>query len=279
MPWRSQPATDNFQHSSRQSRLVAGSSNSSRRGMAQARVIAHCDPLAGGLDKAPNRTQSEHTMIGLYFLTVIGIYALIWCWIVWWCKPRWAKWVLVLVAVVIPTWDLVPQHIAYRAACATEAGEYVASERIEVAGFFDAELSEEFARSFVEELGFKYIETYTIRATGKTLIRVERDADGAVKTVDIARPTSRYEVSSFNYLRADRLRAFGKRVIDRETGNVVASQATIAKARSWLFRALFPSSWPGGGGAACSGESYRYPGLVPGFLVPQNNDTDTDKTP
>jgi hypothetical protein len=218
-------------------------------------------------------------MIGLYFLAVVVAYVLVSYWIVRRCKPRWAKWMLVVVAIAVPTWDLVPQHLAYRAACAAEAGEFAASGPIEVAGFFHPEMNEKSARAFVEDLGFKYIETYTIRATGKTLIRVETDRDGAVNAVEIAAPTSRYEIVNFNNLRADRLREAGTRVVERETGRVIASQTSIAKDRSWVFRALFPATWPGGGGAVCSGAAPRYTYLAPGFLVPKPSRINTERIP
>lgn len=198
-------------------------------------------------------------MIGLYFLTVVGIYVFAWYWIVRWCKPRWAKWVLILVAVAIPTWDLVPQHIAYREACRSEAGDHVASESIAVRGFFDPDMSEIFAHRFVENQRIEYVETYTSLATGKKLVRVERGANGDARVLEISGPTSQYEVSDFSFLRTDLLRASGRKVTDRATGKVVASHTRIAKARSWVFRALFPPMWPGGGGAACSGGSPREP--------------------
>jgi hypothetical protein len=218
-------------------------------------------------------------MIGLYFFGVIAIYIFAWYWIVRWCRPRWAKGGLILVAVAIPTWDLVPQHIAYRAACKSLAGEYLASEPIAVRGFFDPDMSETFARRFVENEGFAFVETYAFLATGKRLVRVERDTNGVVKVVEISSPMSRYELSDFSFLRTDLLRVSGRKVTDRETGKVVASQTRIAKARSWVFRALFPPMWPGGGGAVCTGANPRHQYLVPGFLVPTSDDSERETAP
>ncbi len=206
-------------------------------------------------------------MIGIYLLGVIGIYVFVWYWIVRWCKPRWSKWVLIAVAVAIPTWDMLPQHVAYRAACQSEAGEYVASEPIIARGFYYAFADEEAARSFVDELGFDYVEVYSIQPAGKTLVRVARESTESVKALPIGSPESQFEYSEFSRQLGSNLRAFGLQVIDRKSGQVLASHTTIGKRSTWVFRFLFPSTWPGDGGS-CRGRPPRYPRLVPDFLSP-----------
>lgn len=209
-------------------------------------------------------------MFGLLILGIIAAYAWFWVFVARRFKARWVKVAIALVAVLIPTWDLIPQGVRFRELCEREAGQHFYAEPIVVEGFYGPSMGRGGAADFVEHEGYRYIETKgPYQGVAGQLLRIEQGPGGEIVRTKIDRVTSRYELSDFRERRGWGLSVAGQRVIDRETGAVLADDVSAYKGGNWIFRSRAFRAFPAGGDP-CHGPPQPEALLPTKFLLPAN---------
>lgn len=156
--------------------------------------------------------------------------------------------VLLVLAAVMPIWDVVVNSLAMEKVCPT-AGLHV-YKKVRVDGYYDTGSGPR----QIEEYGYRYIET---KQPGGKVAHYERQQDGSIKRTELEQPTAEYEVV---YESRSPVPELGVRsmqrwhVRHRETGEVVGEWLAFSPMHGWVDRYLL-NRWFGVGLRGCDGEN------------------------
>ena len=182
-------------------------------------------------------------MIGLAVLAVVAIYVAV-CWFaITKARNRGEKVFALLIALLIPLWDLPIGYFSYRNLCSSEGGIHIykrfpPQDKV----FLDSLPS--FSVNQMLRQGWKTVEV--IRMDGKGIARHELGPNKEVITQEVQQPISNITVSivrgqtlPWNIVREDR---YARTRGDNET---VARYSSFSWQGGWVYRLLSPVLGPG----------------------------------
>lgn len=189
-------------------------------------------------------------MGGLAVLLSIALYLVAAYWAIKMTKASRFKWVVVAVAVLLPTADAIVGRVYLKYLCAKEGGLKVYRVAQHVEGFFDDRAVTEY---WARELGYRFIEGESHSGRYFRYTRI----DGKFIRDENISPISKYRVRSIHigdtrdiYMRYEYL------VDDIRSAEVLAADTEIGFNGGWAERFLAEFSDAGGGGVAWCGSEY-----------------------
>lgn len=146
-------------------------------------------------------------------------------------KPKWGKWLLMLVFALIPTADAIYGRIKLQQMCAAEDGLHVYRVVEGVAGFDDPKSRPD--ESWVGPGKFQFVEGEEL--SGKRS-RLSVRPDGSFLREEAIKPISEYIYESEHGKDIDHFRRYEQRIRVRATGEVVGRYVDIRYAGGWSER-------------------------------------------
>ena len=182
-------------------------------------------------------------MIGLIFLLVLAIYVGAAWFIVKALSSKKAKYTVIAVFVLIPTWDVVPGWLYLQYLCKTEGGVKVYKSVEGVEGFFDKSQNM-LGRDAVLKYGYKFMEGEESGA----LYRYSVDQNGQLQREKIDEPTGKYGVQASDYHLPFNITKYDHTIVDFQTQEKLAVSVTFYRAGNWIQQIAKQLL---GGGASC----------------------------
>lgn len=182
-------------------------------------------------------------MIGLVFLLVLAIYVGAAWFIVKALSSKKAKYTVIAIFVLIPTWDIVPGWLYLQYLCKTEGGVKVYKSVEGVEGFFDKSQNM-LGRDAVMEYGYKFMEG----EEGAQLYRYSVGLNGQLLQEKIDEPTSKYGVQSSDHQLPFNITKHQYTIVDLPTQEKLAMSIAFYRAGNWVQNIAKPLL---GGGAYC----------------------------
>lgn len=161
-----------------------------------------------------------------------------------------------VLAVAVPTWDLVPIWAQYEWLCWTVPEVNTPSKPIRVAGYLDQTrpMGPGTAKLRLEQ-GFEYVEALASYPSNARFERASRLPNGRIEIVSIDKPISRYWLE-----RSDRTLPLGagigtERIIDTATGAAIAWETWVTPGESWVIKTIVPNELRRyGGNTSCNSD-------------------------
>ncbi|MDP3608618.1 MAG: hypothetical protein Q8R74_06035 [Methylophilus sp.] len=177
-------------------------------------------------------------MGGLAVLFLLGFYCALTLLALIYIKPFWAKAIVLILALLIPSADALYGRIKLKQMCAAEAGLKVYKVAHNVEGFMD-----DYREYWILEGNYKYSEDYPINGT---VTRYSMH-DGKVVREKKVSPQSQYRVSA-KYIGSTKDRYLRHQfTVESIQGDVLATDTQIAFNGGWAEKLLAAFSDAGGG--------------------------------
>ena len=183
-------------------------------------------------------------MIGLIFLLVLALYAGMAWFIVKALPSKRAKYTVIAIFVLIPTWDVVPGWFYLWYLCETEGGVKVFKSVENVDGFLDKSQNM-LGRDAVMKYGYKFMEG---GEGGAQLYRYSIDQNGKLQREKIDEPISKYGVQSADHHLPFNTTKYEHTIVDLQTQEKLAVSIKLYRAGNWVQKIAEPLL---GGGAYC----------------------------
>ena len=169
-------------------------------------------------------------MIGLSILLAVAAYIWLARFVAKRIENRAAKYLVIALFVLVPTWDIIPGKIYFNNMCEKEAGlkVYKVVERVE--GFRYEQGVGGLLRQAIEEYGYKYVE---IR-DGKQFYRYTLNSNGHVVKQEISEPSARYAVGAERTLLSWNVERNEEFIFDVQTQEKLAIRTTFFRGGNWL---------------------------------------------
>lgn len=186
-------------------------------------------------------------MIGLSILLAVVVYVWLARFITKHIANRAAKYAVIAVFVLIPTWDVIPGKLYFNHLCENEAGLKIFKVVEGVEGFRVYPLASGLGREALTKYGYKFEE----RGSGSSFARYTLDASGKVIEQKITESMARYAAEGkllplrWNVTKAEIV------VFDQQTKERLAVWTTFSTKGNWLQAFFNPLL---GGHAPCEGE-------------------------
>ena len=201
-------------------------------------------------------------MIGLMMITAILGYIFLTFFIVERIEPKAAKIIVLIIMILIPTWDVIAGKIYFRHLCKTEGGLKV-YKKIKADGFLNTSikadiskgkvnrLSKDFAKDILD-YGFKFYEVPT--SDGK-IVHFYKDENGKVAYKILDKPKSRYKYVSEGKKEISKILGIKQvdvyKFVDIDTNETLVKSSWFVR-DGWIGRLV--KKWLGGGfGEGCVG--------------------------
>lgn len=181
-------------------------------------------------------------MGGLAVLLILGLYFVLTVLAVIKTKPLWAKGLVLLAALLIPTADAVYGRYQLKQICAVEAGLKVYRVVEHVEGFME-QLGTDY---WVRNGGYKFSEDFPLNGTATRYSK----RDGQIIQDNRVAPKSQYRVRSIRIGETKDTYLRSQFVVDTIQGEILATDTQIAFNGGWAERFLAQFSDAGGGAVA-----------------------------
>lgn len=180
-------------------------------------------------------------MGGLAILFFLGLYFVLTVTVIVKAKPLWAKGLVLLAALLVPTTDAMYGRYKLKQMCSAEGGLKVYRVAEQVEGFMD-----DYRDYWIKEGNYQFAEDFS--ANGK-VTRYSKQNGQIVQEPDVI-PKSLYRVSSKYIGNTKNIYLRNQFVIDTIQGEVLAIDTQIAFNGGWAERFLAQFSDAGGGTVA-----------------------------
>lgn len=172
-------------------------------------------------------------MIGLSILLALVAYMGIAWAIVKRLSNKKARYVVIGIFVLIPTWDIVPGWVYLKYLCQTEGGIKIYKSVENVEGFRDT-TTLGIVDDGLKKYGYKFIE-------GKNA-RYSLGSDGKVTKLDFDKPLSRYVIKGDESYKSLPLTLFKQEriILDEHTGEILATMKHLGSYGGWLKKTMSP---------------------------------------
>lgn len=183
-------------------------------------------------------------MIGLSILLAVVAYIWLARFVARRIQNRTAKYLVIALFVLIPTWDLIPGKLYFNHLCENEAGLkiYKAVEGVE--GYRVYPLASGLIWQALEKYGYKYVEI----GSGNQFYRYALDSRGQVIRQEISEPMARYAVGIAIKPMLWNVKKVEEFVSDQQTKEMLSVRTTFSAQGNWLQVIFKPYL---GGAASC----------------------------
>lgn len=170
--------------------------------------------------------------------------------LIWVVRLNWIRIAVIVLAAIVPTWDILPKQIYMWQVCSREATFRVPSDPIRVHGYLNSLRSWSPGPGSELDLagGFDYIEARASYPLENEYVRASKRDDGTVWIEQIRVPTSRFRLERVETLHDWGARVVSTRVVDATADTVVAEDTFVAGGVPWVLSAIVPSEMRPGGG-------------------------------
>ena len=152
-------------------------------------------------------------------------------------QQRWLNWwVVLIILVLIPTWDVLPAHFYFNKLCEKDAGLHVYKTVNNIEGFYYKNIGKSGAKSILLKYPYKYIEAQKFP---KGLMKYRLDNDGNLVMKEISQPTSRYTLDenvSIGENLGWNIKRFDGWIEDTVTGEKLALNRKYGYFGNWVTR-------------------------------------------
>jgi hypothetical protein len=192
-------------------------------------------------------------MIGLSILLAVIAYIWLAGFVAKRIKNRTAKYFVIALFVLVPTWDVIPGKIYFNHLCEREAGLKIYKVVNDVEGFRVYPGAAESEPDALKKYGYKFQE----KGSGNGFVRFTLDAQGKVVEQKITESIARYAVDATDWMPL----AWGVKksevyIFDQQTKERLAVITSFSAGGSWIIRMLFDGA-PSGAGY-CGGAGWEF---------------------
>lgn len=158
-------------------------------------------------------------------------------------ENRVAKYLVISLFVLVPTWDVVPSKIYFSHLCETQAGLKIYKTVEGVEGYRVESLASGLGREALTKYGYRYEE----RGSGSEFARYTLDADGKVIEEKITESMARYAVFgkliplNWNVTKSEIV------VVDQQANERLAVSTGFHAGGNWVVQAVFGDAPTGAG--------------------------------
>lgn len=179
-------------------------------------------------------------MIGLSILLAVVLYVWLARFVARRVENRAAKYAVIALFILIPTWDVIPGKLYFNHLCENEAGLKIYKTEEGVEGYRVYPNASGLGREALEKYGYKYEE----RGSGNEFARYSLDANGKVIKQKITESMARYAVGGGDWVRllfgVKKIETF---IFDQQTKERLAVDKTFSSSQSWLVASTdFPKA-------------------------------------
>lgn len=203
-------------------------------------------------------------MIGLSILIVIIIYIYIARLIIKKINDKKVRYIVLVIYILIPTWDIIPGKITFHYLCYKEAGEKIIKNVDSVAGFLnliggDPEYT-------INNYKYEYLESYDRRGSLKHYVKSH---DGIIVALHYDEPISEYSFyeKKHKYSFPWRIVRYNQIIEHIDSKEILAVRTRFSYSGGWVSRYLGNI---GGGSSTCPRMPMSYKDFFNNTLKPVN---------
>lgn len=189
-------------------------------------------------------------MIGLSILLAVVVYVWLARFVARRIENRAAKYTVIAIFILIPTWDVIPGKLYFNHLCENEAGLKIYKTVEGVEGYRVYSLASGLGPEALKKYGYKYEE----RDEGNQLYRYTLGPDGKIVRQEIVSSISRYAVDATGWVpllwNVIRSQIF---IIDQQTKERLAGMTYFSTGGNWLQMLFHPFL---GGQSECGAAVY-----------------------
>ena len=183
-------------------------------------------------------------MVGLAFLAFIAAYVVLWWFVVQKARNRGEKVAAILIAVLIPFWDLPIGYYNFQAHCREDGGVHYIEKIAPQKSLYFATITAVRPDALLKS-GFDAVEF--AKPNGAGILRFSSGAGGKIQSEEIQKPSSPLRVSAkFNEEFPWNLFRHEQVLEDRESGRPLARAREYVWLGGWIQRRTAPMLTPAG---------------------------------